>query len=310
MKNPVLTVLAAGVGSRYGGLKQIDPVGAHGELIIDYSVYDAVRAGFNKVVFIIKRETEPLFREKIGERIAKYVEVAYAYQELDALPKGYQAPENRVKPWGTMHALLCAKEILDGPFAAINADDYYGPEAYKTLYGFLKNFPASDGNGKQHYAMVGYHIENTVTDAGSVTRGVCEAGGDGYLTAIVERFKVEKTAAGARFSEDDGLSWTPLPKRTLVSMNFWGFGAGLLTLAERDFAVFLDKNLSASPLSCEYLLPSYIGQLVQSGEADVKVLESSDAWHGLTYQEDKPGLVAAIAEKHKLGFYPTPLWIL
>ena len=306
MSGPTLVVMAAGIGRRYGGLKQIDPVGSHGELIIDYSIYDALKAGFDKVAFIITREIEDDFRKTIGERITKYVEVAYAYQNLSALPKGYTAPENRVKPWGTMHALLCAKEILDGSFAAINADDYYGPEAYKAIYGFLKDFP-EPYDGKQHYAMVGYQVENTVTEAGGVARAVCEADG-GYLTAIVERLKVEKTATGARFTEDDGQNWMPLPKGTLVSMNFWGFGPGLLALAERDFAAFLDKNLLVNPLSCEYLLPTYIGQLIQRGEADVKVLKSGDLWHGVTYREDKPKIVAAIAEKHKSGLYPTPLW--
>ena len=308
MKNPVLTVLAAGIGTRYGGLKQIDPVGAHGELIIDYSIYDALKAGIGKVVFVITREIEADFREVIGDRITKYVETAYAYQELSALPKGYSVPANRSKPWGTMHALLSAKDILDGPFAAINADDYYGPEAYKALYGFLKNFPEPGPNGKQHYAMVGYRIENTVTDAGSVARGICEAGDDGYLTAVAERLKVEKTSEGARFTEDDGRSWTPLPKGTLVSMNFWGFGPGLLTLAERDFTAFLDKNLPVNPLLCEYLLPAYVGQLIANGEADVKVLESGDDWYGITYREDMPGVMTAMAGKHKNGLYPTPLW--
>ena len=307
MKNPILTVMAAGIGSRYGGLKQIDPVGPNGELIIDYSIYDAVKAGFKKIVFIITRALSADFRGAIGERTAQYAEVAYAYQELDALPKGYPAPKDRVKPWGTMHALLCAKEVLDEPFAVINADDYYGPEAYKALYGFLKNSPEPGGDGKQHYAMVGYQIENTVTEAGSVARGVCEAGDNGYLTAIVERLKVEKTAEGARFVENDGRV-CPLPKGTLVSMNCWGFTPGLLTLAERDFAAFLDENLPLNPLSCEYLLPTYVGRLLQRKEADVKVLKSGDVWHGVTYREDKPGVAAAIAEKHKSELYPTPLW--
>jgi hypothetical protein len=308
MNNPVMVILAAGIGSRYGGLKQIDPVGPHGELIIDYSIYDSVKAGFKKVVFVIKREIEQDFREIIGDRISKHVEIAYAYQELGALPEGYSPPENRVKPWGTMHALLSAKEILDGPFAAINADDYYGPEAYKSLYGFLKDFASSGGDGKQHYAMVGYRIENTVTEAGSVARGVCKAGADGYLKDVVERTKVEKTDESARFSEDGGLSWTALPKGTLVSMNFWGFQPGLLALAERDFAAFLDKNLPVDPLKCEYLLPVYVGQLIKNGEADVKVLESGDVWHGITYREDRQGVMAAMEEKHKSGLYPTPLW--
>ena len=306
MKKPVLVVLAAGMGSRYGGLKQIDPVGPGGEVIIDYSIYDAKQAGFEKVIFIIKHAIEEDFKSVIGERIKNDMEVAYAFQELDDLPADYTVPEGRVKPWGTTHAVLAAKNLIDGPFAVINADDYYGPEAYKVLYDFLSQPPAADG--KQHYAMVGYHIENTVTDNGTVARGLCQADDNGYLTGIVERTKVEKTNAGARFTEDNGQSWTDVPGGTLVSMNFWGFFPELLELAQRDFPKFLDENVPKNPEKCEALLPNYVGELVQSGTADVKVLESGDVWYGVTYKEDKPGVMQSLAQKHRSGQYPTPLW--
>ena len=306
MKKPVLVVLAAGMGSRYGGLKQIDPVGPHGELIIDYSVYDAKKAGFEKVVFIIKRELEEDFRIAIGNRLEKSIEVEYAFQQLDQLPSGYALPEGRVKPWGTTHAVLAAKPLIDGPFAAINADDYYGPEAYKVLYDFLTEPRPQDG--KEHFCMVGYHIENTVTDKGTVARGVCEADGNGYLASVVERLKVAKSETGACYTEDDGATWTDLPEGTLVSMNFWGFTEGFLQESEKDFPAFLDKGLAENPQKCEYLLPFTVDNLIKTGRADVKVLESRDRWYGVTYQEDKPGVVQAIAEKHAAGLYPSPLW--
>lgn len=306
MNKPVLVVLAAGMGSRYGGLKQIEPVGPDGELIIDYSIYDAVQAGFEKVVFIIKHEIEQEFKEAIGERIAQNINVEYAFQALGQLPDGYSLPEGRVKPWGTTHAVLAARNLIDGPFAVINADDYYGPHAYKVLYDFL----ASDRSGgeKRHYAMVGYRIENTVTDKGTVARGVCEADENGFLSAITERLKIEQATGGARYTEDDGASWVDLPSGTLVSMNFWGFDESFIKASLRDFPAFLDENLSKNPQKCEYLLPTEVDKLIRVGEADVKVLKSGDRWYGVTYKEDKPGVVAAIADKHKNGLYPTPLW--
>ncbi|MDL2295189.1 nucleotidyltransferase [Ruminococcaceae bacterium OttesenSCG-928-D13] len=306
MEKPVLVVLAAGMGSRYGGLKQIDPVGPSGEVIIDYSIYDAKKAGFEKVIFIIKHEIEADFKEVIGSRIKNDIEVEYVFQEVDQMPAGYSLPEGRVKPWGTTHAVLAAKDKIKGPFAVINADDYYGPEAYKVLYDFLSTERPADG--KDHFAMVGYLIENTVTDKGTVARGVCQADGSGYLTAIVERLKVAKHGAGARYTEDDGASWTDLPPGTLVSMNFWGFDPGFLRQAEEGFPAFLDKNLPVNPEKCEYLLPSSVDEMIRAGTADVKVLQSGDVWYGVTYKEDKPGVMAAIAEKHKAGQYPTPLW--
>jgi hypothetical protein len=306
METPVLVILAAGMGSRYGGLKQIDSVGANGELIIDYSIYDALNAGFEKVVFIIKRDMEAEFSEVIGDRIGKYVDSVRAYQELDQLPPGYELPEGRTKPWGTAHALLAVKGLVNGPFAVINADDYYGPSAFRTIYDWL-SVPRLDYM-KMHFAMVGYRIENTVTDSGSVARGICEAGAGGFLASIKERSMVEKTETGARFSEDGGETWSDLPAGTLVSMNFWGLHEGFLKEAEEDFADFLDRNILANPLKCEYLLPREIDRQIRDGKADVKVLESRDSWYGVTYRKDRAEVLKAIAAKHREGLYPTPLW--
>jgi NDP-sugar pyrophosphorylase family protein len=306
LEKPILAILAAGMGNRYGGLKQIDPVGTNGELIIDYSVYDAIKAGFEKVIFIIKHEIENDFNGVIGGRIAKYVDVTRAYQELDQLPPGYGLPDGRTKPWGTTHALLAAKELIKGPFAVINADDYYGPSAFKTIYDWL-SAPNPD-KSMIHYAMVGYRIENTVTESGSVARGVCEADDKGFLTSIVERTMVEKTRDGARFSEDCGKTWFSLHPHTLVSMNFWGLNESFFEEAERNFPNFLDKNLPDNPLKCEYLLPFEINRQIQRRRADVKVLESVDTWHGVTYKKDREAVVRAMSQKHAGGEYPTPLW--
>lgn len=306
MEKPVLTILAAGMGNRYGGLKQIDPVGANGELIIDYSIYDAITAGFDKVVFIIKKEIESDFRDVIGRRIEKYVDSEYAFQELHALPSGFAIPEGRTKPWGTAHALLAAKELLKRPFAVINADDYYGRSAFKTLYNW---FSATNSNNlKNHFAMVGYRIENTVTESGCVARGVCQADEKGFLTSIAERTMVEKTESGARFSEDGGKTWFSIPSGSLVSMNFWGLNEGFFRALEQKFRDFLEKNIPVNPQKCEYLLPFEINSQIQSGHADVKVLESVDTWYGITYKNDKNDVMKAMSKKHNNGDYPTPLW--
>ncbi len=306
MNKPTLVVLAAGMGSRYGGLKQIDPVGPNGEVIIDYSIYDAVQAGFEKVIFIIKREIEDDFKQAIGNRMQKNIDVAYAYQELDLLPDGFNIPEGREKPWGTTHALLSTAALIDGPFLVINADDYYGPGAFKSLYDFLAA-PTPD-DGKNHFAMAGYRIENTVTDKGTVARGVCETDADGYLVDIHERLQIEKTKDGARYTEDDGKSWHTLPAGTPVSMNFWGFDKSFLSYAEKQFPAFLEAALKDNPLTSEFLLPITVDDMLQAGKADVKVIESTDVWYGVTYQDDKPTVMAALKEKHDSGQYPTPLW--
>ncbi len=306
MKKPVLVVMAAGMGSRYGGLKQIDPVGAHGQLIIDYSIYDAKRAGFETVVFVIKHEIEEAFKTAIGDRLSKVINVEYAYQELTDLPEGYSVPEGRVKPFGTCHAILAARKVVEGPFAVVNADDYYGPEAFKTIYDYLSS--NEDKPGCYEYAMVGYRLDNTVTEHGHVARGVCVEDENNFLLNVTERTRIEKDGDNARFTEDDGATWEPLAGSTIVSMNLWGLTRSFMDEAEARFPAFLDKTLAENPLKGEYFLPSVVSALIEEGKARVKVLRSGDKWYGVTYQADKPVVVAAIAEKTASGLYPDNLW--
>ncbi len=306
MNKPVLVVMAAGMGSRYGGLKQIDPVGNHGQLIIDYAIYDARRAGFETVVFVIKHEIEDTFKAAIGDRLSQVIDVKYAYQELDDLPPGYAVPQGRIKPWGTAHAILAARKVVDGPFAVVNADDCYGPEGFKAIYDYLENHP--DQPGCYEYAMVGYRLGNTVTEHGHVARGVCQESEDGFLLRVTEHTHIEKDGADARFTEDGGQTWTPISGGTIVSMNLWGFTRSFLTEAEARFPAFLDRALRENPLKGEYYLPSVVTQLLEEGKARVKVLRSHDKWYGVTYQADKPVVVAAIAEKTAQGLYPDKLW--
>ena len=302
MKKPVLVILAAGMGSRYGGLKQMDPVGGHGQVILDYSIYDARLAGFETVVFVIKDEIEADFKERVGSRIEGSMDVRYAFQRMDELPEGYSIPEGRVKPWGTAQAALAAQPFIDGPFAIINADDYYGRSAFQVIYDYLSGSP-----GQDEYAMVAYRLENTVTDHGHVARGVCQVGADGLLTGIVERTRIEK-GPPPRFTEDGGRTWTQLPGDTMVSMNFWGFTPSLLDQARARFPDFLDEALASNPLKAEYLLPTLVGRLIQQGRATVRALSSRDKWYGVTYQEDKPTVTAAIARMTAEGLYPHSLW--
>lgn len=306
MKKPVLVVMAAGMGSRYGGLKQVDPVGNHNQLIIDYSIYDARRAGFETVVFVIKHEIEDTFKAAIGDRLSKVINVKYAYQQLDDLPEGYAVPEGRVKPWGTAHAILAARKVVDGPFAVVNADDYYGPEGFKKIYDYLESHP--DQPGCYEFAMVGYLLGNTVTENGHVARGICEEDSENYLTRVTERTHIEKDGADARFTEDDGATWTHLSGGTIVSMNLWGFTESFLKEAEARFPAFLDKALKETPLKGEYFLPSVVTQLLEEKKARVKVLRSADKWYGVTYREDKPVVVNAIAAMTASGLYPDKLW--
>ena len=306
-KKPVLVVMAAGMGSRYGGLKQIDPVGSHGEAILDYSVYDAHEAGFETVVIIIKEAIKKDFMETVGARLAKApLEIRYAYQELDKLPAGYTVPEGRTKPWGTSHAVLCAKEAVDGaPFAVINADDYYGKAAFKAIYEHLST--AEDGE-MFNYCMVGYEVSKTVTENGSVARGVCEVDENGYLIEVVERTKIEQYPGGIHFTEDEGKTWTDLADDTPVSMNMWGFTPSFLTAIEEGFAAFLDKALAENPLKGEYFLPFVVTTLLNAGKASVRVLTTPDKWYGVTYAADKPVVVAALRNKTAEGLYPDGLW--
>ena len=304
MSKPVLVIMAAGMGSRYGGLKQLDPVGNHGQLIIDYSIYDARRAGFETVVFVIKHEIEADFKAAIGDRVSKSMEVKYAFQRMDDLPEGYAVPEGRAKPWGTAQAALAARGLVDGPFCVINADDYYGPEAFQEIYNYL----TAHQDGEQYeYAMVGYLLKNTVTENGTVARGVCEETPDHYLARVTERTKIEK-GEPPRYTEDDGATWTELPGDTIVSMNMWGFTRSYLDEAWARFPAFLDKALVENPLKGEYFLPAVVTWLIEEGKARVKVLRSEDKWYGVTYREDKPAVVAAIAEKTAAGLYPDQLW--
>lgn len=305
MNKPVLVVMAAGMGSRYGGLKQIDPVGPHGELIIDYSIYDARRAGFETVVFIIKHEIEDAFRKAIGDRLSQVMEVRYAFQQLDDLPAGYTVPEGREKPWGTAHAILAARRIIDGPFAVINADDYYGPHAFEVLYNYLSQHP---DNERYQYAMVSYPLRNTVTEHGSVARGVCQVDEQDHLLSVTERTRIEKDGDHARYTEDGGDTWHPLDGSTPVSMNLWGFNHSFLKELEDRLPAFLDKALVENPLKGEYFLPSVVSALIDEDRAQVQMLRSQDRWYGVTYKEDHPQVVAALAQMTAEGQYPAYLW--
>ena len=307
MKKPVLVILAAGMGSRYGGLKQIDPVGSHGEAILDFSLFDAHEAGFETAVIIIKEAIQNDFMETVGKRLEKCpMEIRYAYQEMDKLPAGFRVPEGRTKPWGTSHAVLCAKNEIDGaPFAVINADDYYGKSAFRELYTFLSNVEDADS---YHYCMVGYRLGNTVTDNGSVARGVCQTNADGYLTAIVERTRIEKYANGIHFTVDDGATWEDLSDDTPVSMNMWGYLPSFIKEIEARFPAFLENDVPNNPAKAEFFLPTTVAALLAEGKATVKVLRSADKWYGVTYAADKPQVVAALQAMTQAGKYPDGLW--
>ncbi len=305
MKKPVLVIMAAGMGSRYGGLKQIDPVDDEGHIIMDFSMYDARRAGFEKVVFIIKKENEADFREAVGNRMEQYMEVAYAYQDLNNLPEGYSVPEGRVKPWGTAHAVLSSINEVHGPFAVINADDYYGVEAFQLIYDYLSTHTDDE---KYRYTMVGYQLKNTVTDNGHVARGVCEMNEEGELVEINERTQIEKHNGGIAYTEDGGETWTELPEDTVVSMNMWGFTRSILEEIRDGFPAFLDEGLEKNPMKCEYFLPSVVSNLLGEDKASVAVLTSKDKWYGVTYKEDKPVVVAAMKRMKENGVYPKHLW--
>ena len=305
MKKPVLVIMAAGMGSRYGGLKQIDPVDSEGHIIMDFSIYDAKRAGFEKVVFIIKRENEADFKEAVGNRVAKCMDVAYAYQELANIPGGYAVPEGRVKPWGTAHAVLSCMDIVDGPFAVINADDYYGRDAFRLIYDYLASHADDE---KYRYTMVGYHLGNTVTDYGHVARGICSMNKNGELVAIRERTRIEKREGKIAFTEDDGETWEVVPADTTVSMNMWGFTHSILKEIKAGFPAFLEEGLKTNPMTCEYFLPAVVSRLVEEDKATVAVLKSSDKWYGVTYKEDKPVVVAALQKMKEDGKDPMHLW--
>lgn len=293
--------MAAGVGSRYGGLKQIEPVGPAGEIILDYSVYDAIRAGFGKVVFIIRRDIEKDFKTIIGAHFAGRIKVEYVYQELTALPAPCRAPAGRQKPWGTGHAILCCQSAVQEPFGVINADDLYGAESYKILAAYLSALAATG----QAYALVGFKLVNTLSDHGHVTRGICAVDRRRMLQGVVERFKIEKTAAGARY-QDEREQWQPLQGDEIASMNMWGFTPTIFGYLEQRFPRFLQTALN-NP-KAEFLLPSIVDELIKAGQITMRVLDTPAAWLGITYKEDKPEVVRRVSELVKRKVYPAPLW--
>lgn len=301
MKKPTLVIMAAGMGSRFGGLKQIEPVDNQGHIIIDFSLFDAWRAGFRNLVFVIKPEMGEVFREIIGYRMEPYFNITYVYQTVDNLPSGYTVPEGREKPWGTGHAVLCCKDVVDGPFTVINADDFYGPTAFSAMYDFLAN-----NRDDSQYAMVGYRVRNTVTKNGSVARGVCEVENN-LLAGVTERTKIFKNGSDAKFTED-GEIFVDLPGDTIVSMNFWGFTSKMLRELDNRFAAFLDNALVSNPLKGEYFLPSVVNDQLKAGVASVRVLPCEETWYGVTYREDLASVKEAIANMKEQGIYNENLW--
>lgn len=298
---PTLVIMAAGMGSRFGGLKQMTPVDEEGHFIIDFSLYDAYQAGFRRVAFIIKREIEQTFRETIGARMEKWFHVDYVYQELDRLPEGFAVPEGRKKPWGTAHAVACCRGVVEGPFAVINSDDFYGRGAYEEIYRFL-----TEHETPHHYAMLGYQLRNTVTEFGSVARGVCHVQ-DGMLLDITERTKIFKRGQDAAYTED-GETFVPLSGDSLVSMNFWGFTPEILDEIWAAFPAFLTENLPVNPEKCEFYLPTFVGSRLAEGKVCVRVLPCMETWHGVTYKEDLDSVKAAIGQLKREGKYPARLW--
>ena len=297
MANPVLVVMAAGMGSRYGGLKQIDPVGPNGQIIMHYSIYDAWKAGFRRVVFIIKEELLDAFRERIGNAAEKLMQVDYVFQSPDKLPEGCTMPEGRTKPLGTGHAIYCVRGVVSEPFAVINADDFYGAQAFQCLYDYLKDAQDDD---KYRYCMVGYRVENTLTENGTVSRGICEADENGYLEDIVERTAISRDANGVISDPEAG----EIAEGTLVSMNMWGFTPSFLDELETGLRTFMTDELPKNPAKGEYYLPFAVDHLIQNGQATAKVLQTSAQWYGVTYKEDKPVVVDALRRMTEAGLYP------
>jgi len=301
---PTLIVMAAGIGSRYGGLKQIDPIGPHNEIILDYSIYDALQAGFGKVVFVIKKDIEQVFREKVGRTVEKQCETDYVFQNIEDVPADFKVPPERKKPWGTGHATLTCKDVVDSPFAVINADDFYGSASFEVLGNYLKN--AQDRAGVYDYCMVGYVVEKTLTEYGHVARGVCVANPDGYLVEIRERTRIEKFGEIAKYTEDDE-TWIEIPQGSPVSLNIWGFTPSLFPELEARFPKFLRAS-SSNILKAEYFLPDVVGDMLKEKKATVKILPTEDRWFGVTYQQDKPKVKQAIEDLIRQGVYPENLW--
>ena len=301
MSKATLVVLAAGLGSRYGGAKQIDPVDSQGHTIIDYSVYDAIRAGFDRIVFVVRPEMEDDVRDVVGRNAERKAEVFYAHQTLDMLPDGFSIPEGRKKPWGTGHATLCALKYVDSPFSVINADDFYGRHAYKALFDYITT------HGPDEHCMVGYRLKNTVTDNGYVSRGICSVSDQSDLLSVEEILHIEKTEKGIEYTEN-GTDYIPLDPDTFVSLNTWGFGTGMRDKLERYFVSFLENLKDADPVKSEYFLPGVVESVLAHGEGSVKLLPSEDRWFGVTYREDKDEVSRSIDELKIQGIYPERLW--
>ncbi len=297
--------MAAGMGSRFGGLKQIEPVSGKDEIILDFSLYDAIRAGFEKAILVIKKENEADFRALIDDKAGRHIRIEYAFQEIDDIPDGFEVPDGRVKPWGTAHAVLAARNLIDGPFAVINADDYYGAGAFKLIYDYL--LEASDGE-KYDFSMAGYLIENTLTENGYVSRGICKENAEGCLTNIDERTKIMWQGEKIVFTEDDGESRTEVAKGTTVSMNFWGFTISMMREMQDRLPAFLEEAIRENPMKGEFLLPRVCDALIKEGKAQIKVLKSGDRWYGVTYKEDKSSVVEALQKLKDDGAYPDILW--
>lgn len=305
MKKPILVILAAGMGSRYGGIKQMDDVGPNGQMIIDYSIYDAHKAGFETVVCIVREDILEEFKETIGARVSKKMEVRYAIQKLSDVPEGVEIPEGREKPWGTTHALYAAREQIDAPFVVINADDMYGAEAYKLAYDFLET---AEDNDVLNCAMVGYQLKNTVTKTGHVSRGICTQTADGYLEHIDERKQIQLFDDGIRFTEDEGNTWVDLDPNSLASMNYWAMSEKVMEVLNQRILSEFELILESNPMTGETLLPETMGRLIEDGTAKVKVLSSPDKWYGVTYREDKEMVEAAVKKMTEDGVYPEDLW--
>ena len=301
-KKPILVVMAAGIGSRFGGLKQMTPFGMHGESLIDYSLFDALRAGFERVIFIVNNRIKDDFRDIVGKNVEDRMEVQYVMQELDKLPAGYTIPEGRSKPWGTAHAILCCKGHIDAPFCALNGDDFYGLDAMQTLFNFLNAGPEEN-----HYAMAGFQLHNTLSDAGYVSRGECQVNEQGYLDSIVERLHIIPTIDGPMYTLDNH-TYTRLAPETTVSMNMWAFTPGLLDHIEKRFAAFYEEAIKTNPLKAEFYLPNLVGDLLRDQEVSVKVFTSKDRWFGVTNASDRPMVEAALRELTEQGKYPDGLW--
>lgn len=304
-QQPTLIIMAAGIGSRYGGLKQVDPIGPGGEIVIDYAIYDALRAGFGKIVFLIRKEIEAVFREKIGRTIERRAEIVYVNQDLHNVPAWFTVPAERKKPWGTAHAVLCCKDVVHENFAAINADDFYGPEAFQALAGYLRQAHDAEG-GPYDYSMVGYVLENTLSEHGSVARGVCQVTSDGFLAGVQERTKIQKNGERVEYTEN-GQDWVTIPANSTVSMNMWGFTPGFFGELEQRFPDFLRRN-EGNILKAEFFLPDVVNDLLKEDKARVKVLPVNERWFGVTYQEDRPLVQDAIRRLIQQGRYPEHLW--